>query len=35
MEESKEGDQETSVFEDMFECHVSNLVEFTDKKGIP
>lgn len=35
MEEQKEGANEHGVFSEMFECHVSNLVEFTDKKGMP
>lgn len=35
-EEKKEELQASKgIFEEMFECHVKNLVEFVDKKGIP
>ena len=31
----EEGEEEKAPFQDMFECHVKNLVEFIDKRQMP
>jgi len=31
----EEEEAEKAPFQDMFECHVKNLVEFTDKRQMP